>query len=142
MKKLMLLMALALTCTVATAQPNGGGRMSPEERKQRTEQRRQQRNTELREKLALNETTAVKVDSVNKKYDAQQDELFASASQNSDRQAMRTQSENIANARNAEVKLHLNAEQQAKYDAYLKEQEQQRGNRGGGNGGGNRGGNR
>jgi hypothetical protein len=55
---------------------------------------------------------------------------------------MRTQSENIANARNAEVKLHLNAEQQAKYDAYLKEQEQQRGNRGGGNGGGNRGGNR
>ncbi|MDR3296742.1 MAG: hypothetical protein LBS94_00720 [Prevotellaceae bacterium] len=140
MKKIMLLMALALTCTVATAQPNGGGRMSPEERKQRTEQRRQQRNTELREKLALSEAVAVKVDSVNKKYDAQQDELFASASQGSDRQAMRTRMESITSACTAEVKLHLTAEQQAKYDAYLKEkakeQEQQRANRGGG--GGNR----
>lgn len=98
------------------------------------EQNRAKRNAELRETLSLSDSVALKVDSVNSKYDAQQQELMRPENRgNGDRGAMRTQMENIQKAREAEVKALLTEEQRTKYDKWLagqREQQQQRRGRG------------
>jgi hypothetical protein len=84
------------------------------------EQNRAKRNAELREALSLSDTTAQRVDSVNSKYDAQQQELMKPENRGGgEREAMRLQMENIRKAREAEVKSLLTDEQQAKYDKWL-----------------------
>jgi hypothetical protein len=137
MKHTIFVLALALCTGAAMAQPPAGGqgqRMSPEERQQMMEQNRAKRNAELRETLSLSDSVALKVDSVNSKYDAQQQELMRPENRgNGDRGAMRTQMENIQKAREAEVKALLTEEQRTKYDKWLagqREQQQQRRGRG------------
>jgi hypothetical protein len=108
--------------------------MSPEERQQMMEQNRAKRSAELREALSLSDSVAVRVDSVNSKYDAQQQALMRPESRGGEREAMRTQMENIQKAREAEVKVLLTEEQRAKYDKWLADQQQQRRDRGRGRG--------
>jgi hypothetical protein len=100
--------------------------MNPEERQQMMEQNRAKRNAELREALSLSDSVALKLDSVNSKYDAQQQELMRPEGRgNGERGAMRTQMENIRKAREAEVKALLTEEQRIKYDKWLADQQQQ-----------------
>ncbi|MDR0415604.1 MAG: hypothetical protein LBH84_09385 [Prevotellaceae bacterium] len=123
MKRIIFMLALMLTAGAMLAQPPAGRRgqrISPEERQKMMEQNRAKRNAELREALSLSDTTAQRVDSVNSKYDAQQQELMKPENRGGgEREAMRLQMENIRKAREAEVKSLLTDEQQAKYDKWL-----------------------
>lgn len=129
MKKVVFIAALTLFAGAGMAQPPAGGRgqrMSAEERQKMMEQNRLQRNAELRETLSLSDALARKVDSVNNKYDLQVQELMKPENRGSgDRDARRTQMDNIQKAREAEVKILLTEEQRAKYDKWLAEQQRQ-----------------
>jgi hypothetical protein len=101
--------------------------MSAEERQKMAEQNSLRRSVELREALSLSDSLSRRVDSVNSKYDLQVQELMKPESRGAgERDAMRAHMENIRKAREAEVKNLLSAEQQAKYDKWLSEQQQQR----------------
>ncbi|MDR0712250.1 MAG: hypothetical protein LBF67_07910, partial [Prevotellaceae bacterium] len=125
MKKVIFIAALMLFAGAGMSQPPAGERgprMSAEERQKMMEQNRLRRNAELREALSLSDSLARKVDSVNNKYDLQVQELMKPENRgDGERGAMRTQMENIQKAREAEVKILLTKEQQAKYDKWLGE---------------------
>ncbi|MDR1023719.1 MAG: hypothetical protein LBL94_10685 [Prevotellaceae bacterium] len=127
MKRIIFVSALLLLAGASAAQPSGGRpyRANPEERQKMMEQNRAKRNAELREALSLSPDVASRVDSVNGKYDLQQQELMKPESRGGERGAMRTQAENIQKAREAEVKSLLTEEQRVKYDKWLADRRQQ-----------------
>jgi hypothetical protein len=130
MKKVIFIAVLMLFAGISMSQPpagRSGQQMSAEERQKMMEQNRIRRNDELRKALSLSKPVASKVDSVNNKYDLQIQEFLKPENRgNNDRTVMRTKMEDIEKARKTEVKSLLTEEQQAKYDKWLSEQEQQR----------------
>ena len=119
MKKVIFVVAaVALTASLGMAQPGGGQRMSREERQKIMKER----YAELCKMLELSDEAAVKVDSINLRYDKQLMELMSSRSRGGDREAMRSKMQDIQKARTAEVKALMNDEQAKKYDKWLEEE--------------------
>lgn len=134
MKKIIIAVAAVVLATnLGMAQPGGGGRggqrMSPEERQKMMQEQQQKRSAELKEALSLTDDASSKVDSANAKYDRLQLELFKPENRGGDRDARRTQMENIQKARETEVRSLLTPEQVKKYDQWLKDQQKERQNR-------------
>lgn len=125
MKKLgLLLMIVVLGTTMSIAQNRGGQRMTPEERAKQT-------TAELKKALDLNNDQETKIYDLNLK--ANKEMTAAREDANGDREAMREKMGKLRDNTNKEMKKILSDDQYKKYEKYLEERRQQRGQRGGGN---------
>lgn len=124
MKKLgLLLMIVVLGTTMSIAQNRGGQRMDPEERAKQT-------TAELKETLDLKKDQEKKVYELNLKANKEMTAAWQDA--DGDREVMREKMGKVRDNTNKEMKKILSDDQYTKYEKFLEEKRQQRGQRGGG----------